>query len=95
MLYSGNVQLWRGDTYVKAERLTASGKGEQDSKVHAEAATGRQVQSIFKGSLPAGSYQRVWSGETSDGRVASAGVYFARMKTPGAENSVRAVFLGR
>jgi len=56
---------------------------------------GRQVQSIFKGSLPAGSYQRVWSGETSDGRVASAGVYFARMKTPGAENSVRAVFLGR
>jgi len=53
------------------------------------------VQSIFKGSLPAGSYQRVWSGETSDGRVASAGVYFARMKTPGAENSVRAVFLGR
>ena len=48
MLYSGNVQLWRGDTYVKAERLTASGKGEQDSKVHAEAAAGRQVQSTLK-----------------------------------------------
>jgi lipopolysaccharide transport protein LptA len=43
MLYTGNVQLWRGDTYVKAERLTASGD-QENSKVHAESPGGR-VQS--------------------------------------------------
>jgi LPS export ABC transporter protein LptC/lipopolysaccharide transport protein LptA len=51
MLYTGNVQLWRGDTYVKAERLTASGQGqqgtqgEQNSKIHAEAGPNGRVQS--------------------------------------------------
>jgi len=49
MLYTGNVQLWRGDTYVKAARLTAAGQGQgqgqQNSKVHAEAAPGGKVQS--------------------------------------------------
>src|SRR5262249_46598043 len=44
MLYTGNVQLWRGDTYVKAERLTASGD-EQNSKVHAESPGGARVRS--------------------------------------------------
>src|SRR5262249_55148712 len=43
MLYTGSVQLWRGDTYVKAERLTASGD-QENSKVHAES-PGGQVQS--------------------------------------------------
>jgi lipopolysaccharide export system protein LptA len=44
MLYTGGVQLWRGDTYVKAERLTASGD-QQNSKVHAESTGGGRVQS--------------------------------------------------
>ena len=44
MLYTGNVQLWRGDTYVKAERLTASGD-QQNSKVHAESSGKGRVQS--------------------------------------------------
>jgi len=56
---------------------------------------GRQVASVYKGTLPAGSYQRDWSGQTSDGSQASAGVYFARMKAGGVENSIRTVFLGR
>jgi hypothetical protein len=56
---------------------------------------GRQVAELVRGTLPAGSYQKEWSGETSDGRVASAGVYFARMKTPGGESNLRTVFLGR
>jgi len=56
---------------------------------------GRQVASIASGRLPAGSYQRQWSGEMSDGRTASAGVYFARMKANGAETSLRTVFLGQ
>jgi LPS export ABC transporter protein LptC/lipopolysaccharide transport protein LptA len=48
MLYTGSVQLWRGDTYIKADRLTASGKGEQNSKVYAEAVEGGKVQSTLK-----------------------------------------------
>jgi len=56
---------------------------------------GRQVASVYKGTLPAGSYQREWSGQTTDGSLASAGVYFARMKSGGVENSLRTVFLGR
>jgi hypothetical protein len=56
---------------------------------------GRQVASVYKGALPAGSYQREWSGQTMDGTIASAGVYFARMKAAGVEQSLRTVFLGR
>jgi hypothetical protein len=57
---------------------------------------GRQVMSLVNGKLPSGNYQKSWSGETSDGRTASAGVYFARMKANGVEySSIRTVFLGR
>lgn len=45
VLYTGEVQLWRGQAYIKAGRLNASGRGEQDMKVHAEAAPGGRVQS--------------------------------------------------
>jgi len=56
---------------------------------------GRQVASLAQGKLPAGNYQKQWSGEMADGRTASAGVYFARMKANGAEFSLRTVFLGQ
>jgi LPS export ABC transporter protein LptC/lipopolysaccharide transport protein LptA len=44
MLYTGNVQLWRGDTYIKAERIKAFGQGEKPN-VHAEASLGGKVES--------------------------------------------------
>jgi hypothetical protein len=56
---------------------------------------GRQVTSLFKGSLPAGSYTREWSGTGSDGRDVNAGVYFARMKANGVMSALRTVYLGR
>ena len=56
---------------------------------------GRQVKSLVNGKLPSGNYEKSWSGETSDGRTANAGVYFARMKANGVEYSLRTVFLGR
>ena len=56
---------------------------------------GRQVTSLFKGSLPAGSYTREWSGTGSDGRDVNAGVYFARMKANGVMSAIRTVYLGR
>jgi len=45
MLYSGGVRLWREDTYIKAERLKATGQGDQNLSVHAEAAHGGKVES--------------------------------------------------
>jgi len=45
ILYTGNVQLWRGDAYIRAERLNASAQAQQNSKLHAEAAPGGKVQS--------------------------------------------------
>ena len=48
MLYTGNVQLWRQDTYVKAERLTASQTDEGNSKIFAEAADGARVRSTLQ-----------------------------------------------
>jgi lipopolysaccharide export system protein LptA len=44
MLYTGNVQLWRGDAYIKADRLEALGKEKQNTRVHAEG----KVQSILQ-----------------------------------------------
>ena len=44
MAYSGNVQLWRGDAYIKADRLESSGADKQNMRVHAEGA----VQSILQ-----------------------------------------------
>src|SRR4029077_7847777 len=56
---------------------------------------GRQVASLDKGTMGAGNYTRDGSGETSDGRSANAGVYFARMKANGAVFAIRTVYLGR
>ena len=48
MLYTGSVQLWRGEAYIKADRLSASGQGQQNARVHAEAASGGTVQSFLQ-----------------------------------------------
>jgi lipopolysaccharide transport protein LptA len=49
ILYIGNVQLWRGDAYVQADRLNATGgQGRQNGKVRAEGGSGRKVQSVLK-----------------------------------------------
>jgi LPS export ABC transporter protein LptC/lipopolysaccharide transport protein LptA len=48
IMYTGNVQLWRGDAYIKSERLNAAGQPGQKGKLHAEAAQGGKVQSNLK-----------------------------------------------
>jgi LPS export ABC transporter protein LptC len=45
ILYTGNVQLWRGAAYIQAERLNAIGQGGQKTRVHAEGRPGVQIQS--------------------------------------------------
>jgi lipopolysaccharide export system protein LptA len=44
MAYAGNVQLWRGDAYIKADRLESYGQDKQNMRVHAEGS----VQSILQ-----------------------------------------------
>ncbi len=44
MRYTGNVQLWRGDVFIKADRLEAAGHEKQNMRVHAEG----NVQSILQ-----------------------------------------------
>src|SRR2546430_16800466 len=44
MRYTGNVELWRGDAYIKAERLEAVGREKQDMRGHAEG----KVQSVLQ-----------------------------------------------
>jgi len=48
MLYLGNVQLWRGDAYIRTDRLNASGQGQQNTSVHAEGGPGGRVQSYLQ-----------------------------------------------
>ena len=48
VLYTGNVQLWRGDVYIRAELLRASGQDRQKGKLHAEGGPKRQVQSTMQ-----------------------------------------------
>jgi len=56
---------------------------------------GRQIASLVKGYLPAGSYAPEWAGTTSDGRTVGAGVFFARMRAGGVVRAIRTVYLGR
>jgi len=56
---------------------------------------GRQVFSLVKGNLAAGSYSRDWAGTDAAGNTVGAGVYFARMRTGGVVHAIRTVYLGR
>jgi flagellar hook assembly protein FlgD len=44
---------------------------------------GRQVRTLARGPMTAGSQRRVWDGRRTDGSDAPAGVYFVRLVTPG------------
>jgi hypothetical protein len=48
---------------------------------------GQQIQILFDGIRPAGSYSTVWDGRNQRGEVVSAGIYFVRMES-GANNLV-------
>jgi lipopolysaccharide transport protein LptA len=44
MVYAGNVRLWRGDAYIRADRLESQGQDKEKMRVHAEGG----VQSILQ-----------------------------------------------
>jgi len=68
---------------------------ESDVEIGIYDVAGREVYSLVKAHMPAGSYSREWSGTDANGRTVGAGVYFARIKTAGVERALRTVFLGR
>jgi uncharacterized membrane protein len=45
-------------------------------------AGGRRVATLLRGDLPAGARSMTWDGREAGGRMASAGLYFARLSTP-------------
>jgi choice-of-anchor B domain-containing protein len=49
-------------------------------------ASGRRIQSVSRGALPAGIHTLVWNGEDESGRAVSAGTYLLRLETPGASH---------
>lgn len=57
--------------------------------------SGRQVLSVIKGNLPAGSYSRAWSGKDGNGTQLNAGVYFARLKAGNETRTLRTILVSR
>jgi len=55
--------------------------------------SGRLVQTVKTGLLPAGYHQLSWDGRTGDGRSAAAGVYFYRLEAGKNQKSGRVVIL--
>jgi hypothetical protein len=56
--------------------------------------TGRQVASLAKGRMPAGSYSQAWSGKDASGKQVGAGVYFYRLKAGNEVRTARTTLLG-
>lgn len=54
---------------------------------------GRQVVSLAKGAMPAGTYTRKWNGTDSAGQRVNPGVYFYRLKVGSEVRNIRGVLL--
>jgi photosystem II stability/assembly factor-like uncharacterized protein len=54
---------------------------------------GRMVENLFAGSLPAGANRMLWQADYASGGTVAPGIYFARVRIPGAETATKLVFL--
>lgn len=52
-------------------------------------AAGRRVRRVHEGVLPAGLHALAWDGRDEAGRSVGAGVYFARLRSPSGERSIK------
>jgi flagellar hook assembly protein FlgD len=62
-----------------------------DADVRVFDASGRQVRTVLRGRLPAGSHPLTWDGQLDGGRAAGAGIYWIRARADGREMSERVV----
>ena len=54
---------------------------------------GREVARLLEGDVQVGDYQRVWDGRDASGRELPAGLFIARMVTPGYAKFIKMVLL--
>jgi hypothetical protein len=54
---------------------------------------GRRVRALESGSLPAGEHELLWDGADERGVVTARGIYFVKVETPQAAQTIRAVKL--
>lgn len=66
---------------------------EEQAEIAIFNAAGREIARIADGSYPEGSHQISWSGVSSEGVGQPSGVYFARLKTPGREETAKLVLV--
>jgi flagellar hook assembly protein FlgD len=57
--------------------------------------SGRLVTTPFSGALSAGPQTIRWDGRTAGGALAAHGLYFARLSTPKATETIKFLILGR
>ncbi|MBI5837168.1 MAG: metallophosphoesterase [Candidatus Eisenbacteria bacterium] len=55
--------------------------------------SGRRVATLADGHQPPGEHSASWDGRDADGRVAAAGLYFAKLRAGGAERAARIVLV--
>jgi hypothetical protein len=55
--------------------------------------TGQLVRTLNDGTMASGSHTLVWNGSMENGRLASAGIYFVKVRSPDGESSKRLVFM--
>jgi subtilisin family serine protease len=58
-------------------------------------AAGRRVRSLVEGARPAGRHAVAWDGRRDDGTPLPAGVYFARLESPGTLLTTKVILIGR
>jgi flagellar hook capping protein FlgD len=92
---SGRMAFAVAPNPARTARFTFSLPQAADVEIGIFDVAGRQIATLFKGRLPAGSYSRDWSGRTSDGHSVGAGVFFGRMLAGGESRTLRTIFLGR
>jgi len=80
---------------ARTARLSFSLPQAEDVEVGIYDVAGRQVATLVKGTLAAGSYSREWSGQDASGHSVGAGVFFARIKAGGVTRAIRTVYLGQ
>ena len=54
---------------------------------------GRRVKTVLDDVVPVGVHKAVWRGDDDQGREAAAGVYFCRVRTPGAERMLKMLLM--
>lgn len=75
----------RPNPFTQGARVVFRLDRPQAARLSVYDASGRLVNSLASGELPAGQHERVWDGTTADGARAAAGVYMMRLEVGGKE----------